>query len=369
MTTKPKPKKTMAAPTDKLSIIIKSLLLRGGNEAGTAKKKNTTTINQAESEYFATTTSAASYDDESSGSDDDYNPTPSLPPPPKSKLNPSKLIPTHLSLHIKYSHGEFYTTRKRQSSFDSSLITQLMVAGFIPISTKNRLMPKLHNYRCIINLQQSDLLNSSASSLHIPRSIRKKSKRYTVSINTSFHGVVKGCHAQHGVNWLWPKIVDVFRELYDATLTGDGTSTPLYRPDATSNFNLGSSSSSKSIPIRLYSVELYNTTTNNLVAGELGYTVGSIYTSLTGFTSESSAGSVQLAVLGKLLTRSGFTHWDLGTAFEYKQRLGAVMIEREEFLRLLYEVRQDAKNEDCVLSLPSEKGSSCSAKAMIDSVS
>ncbi|KAK1737747.1 hypothetical protein QTG54_011519, partial [Skeletonema marinoi] len=59
-------------------------------------------------------------------------------------------------------------------------------------------------------------------------------------------------------------------------------------------------------------------------------TIGSINTSLTGFTFELYAGSIHLAVLGKLLTSSGFTHWDLGTGFEYKQRLGAVRIEREE---------------------------------------
>ena len=67
-------------------------------------------------------------------------------------------------------------------------------------------------------------------------------------------------------------------------------------------------------------------------------TIGSINTSLTGFTFELYAGSIHLAVLGKLLTSSGFTHWDLGTGFEYKQRLGAVRIEREESLRLLCEV-------------------------------
>jgi len=156
--------------------------------------------------------------------------------------------------------------------------------------------------------------------------------------------------------------------LHDATLSGNGTSTPLYQPNATSP-SQSSSSNSRSIPIRLYSVEVYNTITNNLAAGELGYTVGSIYTSLTGFTSESSAGSVQLSVLGKLLTRSGFTHWDLGTGYEYKQRLGAVMIERDEFLRLLCKVRQEEKSEECVLRLPSEKGSNCSAKEIIASVS
>jgi len=252
----------MAAPTDKLSIIIKSFLLRGGGikEGGAAANLNKTkAINQDQDEHFATTTSTstASCNDES-GDDDNRSPTPPPPPAPLSppKSRPSQLIPTHLSPHIKFSHGEYYTTRKRHSSFDSSLVTQLMAAGFIPISTKHRLMPKLHHHRCILNLQQPDYLQldsssgSGVSSLHIPRSTRKKSKRYTVSINTSFDGVVKGCHSQHGVDWLWPKIVKVFRELHDATLYGDGTSTPLYRPNANATYTSRLSSSSRSIPIR-----------------------------------------------------------------------------------------------------------------------
>jgi hypothetical protein len=88
------------------------------------------------------------------------------------------------------------------------------------------------------------------------------------------------------------------------------------------------------------SMEAETETEDELVAGELGYTVGSIYTSLTGFSSEDSAGSVQLAALGCLLQRSGFETWDLGMVMDYKTRLGAEIMERDDFVRLVQSVRQ-----------------------------
>eukprot|EP00984_Skeletonema_dohrnii_P013371 scaffold5533_cov111-Skeletonema_dohrnii-CCMP3373.AAC.1 len=106
---------------------------------------------------------------------------------------------------------------------------------------------------------------------------------------------------QHGVDRLWPKIVKVFRELHDATLSGNGTSTTLCRRNDKTSPHLSSSSSSSIIlPIRLFSIE--EASILHLLESHSNY----------------SAGSIQLAVLGKLLTSSGFTHWDLGTGFEYK---------------------------------------------------
>ena len=62
--------------------------------------------------------------------------------------------------------------------------------------------------------------------------------------------------------------------------------------------------------------------------------------SLTGFSSQDSAGSVQLATLGKILNQCKFQMWDLGMDLDYKRRLGAHNVNRTEFLRLVKEGRE-----------------------------
>ncbi|MGK3735909.1 MAG: hypothetical protein ACI8RD_014092 [Bacillariaceae sp.] len=70
--------------------------------------------------------------------------------------------------------------------------------------------------------------------------------------------------------------------------------------------------------------------------------IGSIYTSLTGFSAENSAGSVQLAALGRLLSTLHFSLWDLGmggSGMEYKQDLGSHLMCRDDFVAHVHNVR------------------------------
>lgn len=60
--------------------------------------------------------------------------------------------------------------------------------------------------------------------------------------------------------------------------------------------------------------------------------MGGIYSSLTGYSDQESAGSVQLTALGCLLTHCGFEYWDLGMDLDYKCRLGAQLMPRNEFV-------------------------------------
>ena len=222
-------------------------------------------------------------------------------------------IPSHLRQYVKPYHGDFCYT----PIFHSSLMAQLMREGFLPIACADFLLPKLHLQRCVIH---------PVTNLHTPKSVKKKAKNFDFTLNTAFDAVVEGCRSQHGSHcWLYPALVHSFKKIFK-------------------NHSRG---------VRLYSVEVWKADTGKLAAGELGYTVGTIYTSLTGFTAEDSAGSVQLAALGKLLAQNDFTIWDLGMEMSYKTSLGSHLMPRQEFVDHVRAVR------DIDIPLPTGRRNCC----------
>ncbi len=75
-----------------------------------------------------------------------------------------------------------------------------------------------------------------------------------------------------------------------------------------------------------------------LIAGELGYTIGGTYTSLSGFCTRPDRtwrhfGTLQIVLLAQRLRDLGFAFWNMGHPHHtYKRVLGARVIPREEFL-------------------------------------
>jgi hypothetical protein len=94
-------------------------------------------------------------------------------------------IPDYLKQFITPYHDEFCYTR----IYDERLVAALMVEGFLPIATEGVILPKLHHHRSVVSLPES---------LHVSKSIRKKSKKYILTINQCFDRVVEGCRRQHG---------------------------------------------------------------------------------------------------------------------------------------------------------------------------
>ena len=203
------------------------------------------------------------------------------------------------------------------SCFEPTFLAALMYEGYLPTAhgpvvgpVEYILLPKLHQERCIMLFED----------LHVTRSARSSSRAYQLSVDTAFDEVVEKCLAQHGESWLHPPIVDGFKRLFRCGGSGQ---------------------------VKMHSIEVKRG--GKLVAGELGYSVGKTYCSLSGFTTVSGSGSVQCLGLALLLHQRGFDFWDLGMGMEYKLKMGAREIDRSDFLRKLRASRDLPCND---LSLP-----------------
>ena len=201
--------------------------------------------------------------------------------------------------------------------FEPNFLAALMYEGYLPTAhgpvegpTEYILLPKLHQERCIVHFED----------LRVSKSARADSRGYQVAVDTAFDDVVDKCLMQHGESWLHPPIVDSFKRLFRSGGTGR---------------------------VKMHSIEVKRE--GQLVAGELGYSVGRTYCSLSGFTAISGSGSVQCLGLALLLHERGFDFWDLGMGMEYKAQMGAREISREDFLRKLRASR-DLPGADLSLS-------------------
>jgi Leu/Phe-tRNA-protein transferase len=146
---------------------------------------------------------------------------------------------------------------------------------------------------------------------------------------------VAGCIKQHGRDWLMQPLVAAFCDMFrqqrrDSELASQPPQQP---PQQQPQQQQQQQQSKLGFTVRLHSIEIWQD--GKLVAGELGYSVGSIYTSQTGFYTVSGSGSVQLLALGKLLRRRGCTLWDFGMVMEYKTDMGATAMPRAEWRKTI----------------------------------
>jgi Leu/Phe-tRNA-protein transferase len=157
---------------------------------------------------------------------------------------------------------------------------------------------KLHRERSIIDLR--------FLSPHVQNKTKKHSNRYRFAINADdgcFDRAVAMLDRRHKNNWMSSMLVQSLKRVY------------LTKPDE----------------LRMLVWEVWNRE-DVLVAVEIGYLHGKIYTSMSGAFEEDGAGSVQLAVTAGWLLQSNVLIWDFGMQMEYKQGLGAKTISRSEWL-------------------------------------
>ena len=88
----------------------------------------------------------------------------------------------------------------------------------------------------------------------------------------------------------------------------------------------------------LRGIELWSKKQGKLVAGELGYTIGRTYTSLSGFCTRPDRewrhfGTLQMVMLAEHLRDLSYAFWNMGDPVQkYKRAVGGRIIAREEFL-------------------------------------
>lgn len=191
---------------------------------------------------------------------------------------------------------------------ETDAIESAAMAGFMPMAARVQtaagplpvLIPKLHRERCLLDPRLT----------HITRTARRQSSRYGFSMNAVFREVLHGCLEAHGDDWLLPELVDAFYQLHEERTSRRAA---------------------------FLSVEIWSGDgpSRALVAGEIGYLVGSSYASLSGFSRVSGAGTVQLIALGALLAAKGIQIWDLGMPMDYKMSLGGRELSRRDFLPVL----------------------------------
>ena len=150
--------------------------------------------------------------------------------------------------------------------------------------------------------------------LHISKKVQKllNKNEYEFFINTNLNLVLENIEKFHKNNWLNSKYKELILSLKD-----------YIHP---------------TIDFEIFSIELYDKNTKELISGEIGYKINSTYTSLTGFSSNNKKynnwGKLQLVLLAQYLEKNDFSFWNLGHPYmQYKFDLGAITYSRKEFLK------------------------------------
>lgn len=216
--------------------------------------------------------------------------------------------------------GEFLLAELKADEKTPAVIAILIWHGYLPMAGdlmgSRMLLPKIHHRRCVL----------APADVHVGRKVRRKAKGFHLTIGTA-----------------WSQVVTAIQQFTFTMVKGDcWLSDELARAyEAVTGVN----SKWRRGGVRFHSIELWHTESGKLVAGEIGYTCGSIYSSCTGFALKeeySGAGSVQLAALGRWLAKSGFAIWDLGMELDYKLELGGQLVPRKEWIRTVRSLREPA---------------------------
>lgn len=187
--------------------------------------------------------------------------------------------------------------------FDKELVDYASYNSFFPmaglIETDWVLLLKLHKERCIVDFEQ----------FRVSKKIKKLSLKYKLTFNQEFKTCVDMINKRYEDSWFSEEFVAMMEEMRK----------------------------SGAYKIKFCSFELWDE--NEIVAGELGFVIGGVYSSLSGFHNVSNTGHVQLYLTNNFLKDNGFSFWDLGMELDYKIHMGGKVLTTDEFYERYAKVR------------------------------
>lgn len=197
--------------------------------------------------------------------------------------------------------------------WDPDFYIALAKAGYISISTTapevgTVLIAELQTHYAVLDWVD---LHISQNIARLLRSGRLEDERVELTASDSCEQVLQRLLDYHGEEtWLSPPYCDLLRKLP----MGPGAG------------------------FRLRAIELWSRSEDRLIAGEIGYTLGRTYTSLSGFCDRSeprwrNSGSLQIVMLARRLQEQGYAFWNMGHPhMAYKREVGAKIVPRGEFI-------------------------------------
>ncbi len=218
----------------------------------------------------------------------------------------------------KNNRGEFSLS----PTFHPDFLVAVVKHGAFPMTTNISRIPimavKLHHERCLIDLR--------FRSPHVQTKTKKHANRYHFAINAddkAFDRAVAMIQRKHPSNWMSGMLVEGLKKVNSEEMR-----MVVWEVTERKKENL------KKVSIVFVCFKVFNRD-NLLVAVEIGYCHGKIYTSMTGAFEEDGAGSVQLATTAGWLLSNNFLVWDFGMHMGYKQDLGAITVPRTVWLEFV----------------------------------
>lgn len=212
---------------------------------------------------------------------------------------------TNTDILQKYIYSNLGITYYWSDDFSTQMYIALAQAGFISVSHEHEgrllLLPEMQEAYAVLDFKD----------LHISKNVASLNNRlgHRLKFNTLVDDVLSSIQTAYENCWMVGEYADLMKTLSNHTYDD----------------------------FSLFSTELIDIATGELIAGEIGYTTRNIYTSLSGFHSPDKRydnwGTLQLVLLAKHLEEQGVRFWNLGHPYmEYKTDLGAKILNRAEFI-------------------------------------